>query len=883
MIKSLKIYGWLFLFLLSGVNAYSTHLKAGEIIARRLSGSQFEIKLYLYTDSSSVIGLNVDEPTAILNFSDGTSDTVSRDAPGRIYIGNATFKNVYTFIRAFNNSTYTISYKQENRNANIRNINNGASDNTPFYIETIIKVSPFIGQDNLPILLVPPIDFGSVGQIYIHNPGAFDPEGDSLSYELTTPKQGVGTNVSNYVLPNMAPPGGTFSLNPITGDLIWDAPLVAGLYNVAFIIKEWRNGQVIGSIVRDMQIRIEDNPNRRPILQIPRDTCIEAGTILNIQIIATDPDGHNIIITPTSGIIPPATFNPTGPQPNPASATFRWETNCSNVRDEPYQVIFKAEDIPTFGRKLFDMRSWNIRVIAPAPKNLQVTTIDKGFQLNWDLYECSNANKIQIYRKVCDSSDAAIGPCDDGISGQPGFTKIGEVPVGVTTFKDTVNINPGSFYFYKIFATFPLPKGGQSYTSSGVVGKLSGQPIPTNVSVIKTDSLNGKIMVKWTQPINLNATAFPGPYEYRLYRASGLSGTSYSLIKTLTNIADTMIVDSLINTMDDSFHYRLDFYYTGVSGLTLKSTSIQSSSVFLTSAPGGNKVTLQWTYNTPWDNKNQYHRIYKKNNADVFVLIDSVFVTGGSGTFVDTGLTNGDTVCYYVQTQGEYCSLPILLMNNSQIVCEVPRDTLPPCPPILFGPVDCIEDGVVQLTVNWIPDLSPGCNTDIKGYNLYYAEHEDDELQLIAASVSDTFFVDVDVFSLAGCYAVTAMNYYGAESAKSNKVCVDLCVYYDLPNLITPNRDKQNDIFVPFPVPKNVQQVKFSVFNRWGKRIYYSEDDIHLNWPGVDAEGNNLPSGVYFFHAEVTFKRRLRKADNVKHIKGWVHIVRKEDGEIEED
>jgi gliding motility-associated-like protein len=888
--KYFKIVFFLLTLILSGTIAYSTHLKAGEILVRRTSVTQFEIQLIIYTDSSSVIGFGVDEPDAEIKISDGTTLYALRDSPGRIYIGNATFKNVYTFPpRQFNSSTYTISYQQDNRNGGVKNMDN--SGNTPFYLETILRVSPFIGVNNLPILLIPPIDLAAVGQKYTYNSGAYDIEGDSLSYEFTTPKQNTGTNVVGYQHPNIKPaPAGTFTLDPVTGDLVWDAPVVPGYYNFAFIIKEWRNGQVIGSIVRDMQIEVKNSINKPPVLKLPNDTCVVAGTSFsNLAIVATDPDiNDKIILTSKSGLylLPssPAGFVVPAPPSNPTTGYFSWSTNCSHVRDEPYQVVFIAQDITPTNQPLFDIQSWRIKVLAPEPTGLEVQAVNKGFQLDWDPYACNNG-KMEVYRKVCDSIDNVLSHCENGDPKALGYTKIGEVPIGTTTYKDTVNLNPGSYYYYRISANFAAPKGGRSNASAGACGSVFGAPVPTHATVVKTDSLNGKIKVSWSQPLELDMTTFPGPYQYRLFRATGLTGTNYTLIKTLSNLADTLVIDSLINTRDLAYNYKMEFYYTSVNGLTLKNTSINAASVFLNSTPGGNQVSLSWSFDVPWNNRNQYHRIYRKlQGSNVFELHDSVFVTGNYASYLDQGLVNGDTVCYYIQTQGRYCSdkLPFPLLNNSQVVCEVPRDTQPPCPPILLGPASCLEDGIGQLTINWIPDLSLGCNQDIKGYNVYYAEHEDEELKLLASTVPDTFFVDNDLLSLAGCYTVTALNFYGSESAMSNKICVDLCVYYELPNLISPNRDSLNDVFKPYPVPKNVKQVKFTVFNRWGKRIYYSEDDIQLNWKGEASDGSVVASGIYFFHAEVIYRRRLNRKDEVKNIKGWVQIIRREEEDVHE-
>lgn len=873
-----------FLIFLQGLNTFATHIKAGEIVATRISNSTYRIQLFLYTDSTSLIANGVDEPDALFTISDGTTKTVTRDAPGTIFIGNNTVKNVYTFTHTFNSGNHTVSYQMENRNAGILNMND--SGNTPFYVQTTIRVSPFL-SNNLPALTLPPLDIGAVGQVYTYNPGAYDREGDSLSYSLIVPKQDVGVNVSGYQNPNIKPvSAGSFTLDPISGDIKWDAPVTPGLYNFAILITEYRNGQIISTVVRDMQIEIIPSLNKKPIVNIPNDTCVVAGTALtNIAIVGTDPNlGDKITLTSTSGIytLPssPGSFTQNLPKGNPASGMFNWVTNCSHIRSQPYLVTFIAEDIPVNPPKLFDQKSWYIKVLGPKPTGLVVNSIHKGFELNWDAYSCTNAGKMEIFRKGCDSSDFVPGPCEEGVPAHTGYVKVGEVPIGTTIYKDTVSIIPGAFYCYMISAAFPAPGGGKSYASEEVCGLIDGQPVPTNVSVIKTDSVNGKIMVRWTKPKNLNTAEFPGPYEYKLFRATGMTGTDFAFIKSFV-LSDTVFIDSLINTRDTSYNYEVQFYY---NGLTLKNTSAPFSSVFLRSTPGGNKVNLSWTSEVPWNNLDQYHRIYKKNTLGVFELMDSVLVTGFVGSYVDTGLVNGDTSCYYIDTKGRYCSdeLPRPLINNSQIVCEVPRDILPPCPPLLLSLQDCIEDGVIQLKINWIPDLSDGCNKDISGYNVYYAEREDEELKLFASNVADTFFVDIDNFSLAGCYAVTALNYYGTESVKSNKVCVDLCVYYELPNLISPNRDNLNDVFKPYPIPKNVKQVKFTVFNRWGKRVYYSDDDVELNWPGDDMDGKFLASGIYYFHAEVIYKRRLRKENDTKNIKGWVHIIRKEEGEVQD-
>jgi len=294
--------------------------------------------------------------------------------------------------------------------------------------------------------------------------------------------------------------------------------------------------------------------------------------------------------------------------------------------------------------------------------------------------------------------------------------------------------------------------------------------------------------------------------------------------------------------------------------------------VQLTAKPGSGKVFLSWTSTVPCNHI--YFRIYKYVNR-VPVLIDSIAALGKTGSYIALGVPNKDTACFFIESVGRYCDLSLpLLLNRSEKVCEVPRDSTPPCPPTLFiKPIYCDSIKVFENDLHWINNSSANCNHDIMGYNLYYAQYEGDDLTFIKFIPSDTFYVDIDSLSLSGCYEVTAINYYGVESARSNSVCMDNCSFYKLPNLISPNGDLLNDFFRPFPVPRNVEQVNFFVYNRWGTLVHHSTNDINLNWRGVSGDGHQLSDGIYYFLAEVKFYRRLRREDENLKLKGWVEII----------
>lgn len=137
-----------------------------------------------------------------MNWGDGTSSILPRvektNLPNNItknvYIGNHTFSAP---------SNYTISLLDPNRNYGVINIPN--SVNIPMYVETTLTINPFLGPDNSPVLLNPPLDNGCVGAPFIYNPGAFDPDGDSLSFKLV-PCKGDGDKIfPGFLIPKHLP------------------------------------------------------------------------------------------------------------------------------------------------------------------------------------------------------------------------------------------------------------------------------------------------------------------------------------------------------------------------------------------------------------------------------------------------------------------------------------------------------------------------------------------------------------------------------------------------------------------------------------------------------------------------------------------------------
>ncbi|MFC3415683.1 T9SS type B sorting domain-containing protein [Algoriphagus hitonicola] len=918
--------GLFIIFLFLGLSSsWATHIRAGEIIAERISVQTltYRITVVGYTDTRS----NVVFGPGTINFGDGREEQLNTESSFSLVesLGNQIEKNTFVIEHTFQGpGTYTIRFQEFNRNDLTLNMDN--SVDTPFYVETQITIDPFIGVNNSPILTIPPVDNGAVNVRYIHNPGAYDPDGDSLAYEMDIPKQFFQRPVNNYRSPANAEfsfnqEDGTspafLELDPIFGDLIWDAPGTAGQFNVAFRIKEYRklDGEwvQIGYVVRDMQIIIENSNNRRPELILPPDLCVEAGTLIEEIIQGQDPDGDPIKIEvfgePLEITTSPANYNPESEfQPTPGIVNFDWQTVCNHVRAREYDVRVRITDQPRSGPALVDIKTWRIKVIGPPPVWNDLEQMPgRAVELNWDPYACaSSADEMQIWRRI-NSDPYEPDSCETGI--RPGYELIGTTDMETFSFEDLnggEGLAPGNTYCYRLVAAFPEPRLGESIVSEEICITIDVDvPIITNVSVEETDENEGEIFVKWTPPYDIDRTQFPGPFTYELVRSTGYTGDDDRISLIVTS--DTLFTDTGLNTENLVYNYEVVLLDQG----TKIDTSSSASSVWLEPTIINEAIELNWEFNVPWNNAvgDFRHEVYRNRtdpegeDEDTFELIAEVDVTADGFRFLDDGSFNSQPLekeieyCYYVITKGSYNveGLVYPLENKSQIVCAKPDDNRLPCPPVLtFEGPECSEY-VAELPCNsnnffhdlsWEPDFSGECDDELAGYRLYFTDDGEEgqfefieELSALELSTRVT-----ELTTYRGCYYITAVDRSGNESEPSNIVCVENCPNYELPNTFTPNGDGLNDTFIAFDnpfsqCPRFVTGVEINIVNRWGAEVFTynslesNENDIFIRWDGRDKNGSELPAGTYFYSGTVFFDV-LDPSEQSQNLKGTVQIIR---------
>ena len=834
----------------------ATHNRAGEITYKQLTDLTFEVTVTTFTYTLS----QADRPSLDVEWGDNSITTVDRISA--TYLPNDYKKNVYVAQHTYPGpGVYRIVVQDPNRNLGVQNIPN--SVNVVFSISTILIVNTAIGKNSTPILLNPPYDKAALGQVFIHNPAAFDPDGDSLAYKLTVCTKEDGKPIQNYTLP---PASRTFYVDSISGDLVWDAPTAIGIYNVAMEIQEFRSGIRIGIVVRDMQIEVYETDNKPPVTSPLPDLCVEAGETVSLDITATDADLDSVRLIATSGIFTttdcPATFTTLSSVAGSTRARLTWVPCHSVVRHQPYDIIIKAED-SNRELQLVDIDNMTIKVLGPSPVLLSAAPVGKFVQLSWAGYNTDQTAGFSIYRRE-GASTLSADTCYDGIPPSSGFVKVGYVEgSGSVSFLDTdERLEAGTEYAYRIVAVYP--NGTESKPSNETVTALiTGIPLITNVSVRNTHPVNGSLTLAWQKPRMLDTIPANGPYEYLIYRAEGVAGTSWQLIHTLptADLNDTVYVDTLINTLARGWVYRVELYNNAPGNRFLIGDPGIASSLFLTALPGDRKMRFQLTRNVPWINTSyDFYRF----DGSAWQLVGST----NQLNFTDLNLVNGTEYCYYVVSQGGYQGdgTPKNLVNDSQRTCAVPVDNEPPCTPKLTVSSQCDS---LYNTVRWSID-DPLCLEDIAGYNLYYKQTTGEDLSLLIT------FNDRDVLRyfhslpdyVAGCYAISSFDFIGNESPLSEMICVDSCNFYEIPNVFTPNGDDVND-FLLAKTSVLVEKVEFRLFNRAGVLIF-STTEPRLNWDGT-YKGKIVSSGVYYYDCEV-FENRVSGLEQF-HLSGFIHVI----------
>jgi gliding motility-associated-like protein len=116
------------------------------------------------------------------------------------------------------------------------------------------------------------------------------------------------------------------------------------------------------------------------------------------------------------------------------------------------------------------------------------------------------------------------------------------------------------------------------------------------------------------------------------------------------------------------------------------------------------------------------------------------------------------------------------------------------------------------------------------------------------------------------CYRIAAYegpgNMYGyADTSYSNEFCLIQEPHLFVPNAFTP--EGANPVFKPEFIYTDAKNYKFSVFNRWGEKVFETENPT-IGWNGT-VDGDKAPQGTYVYSVRMfgTNGQELNKSGRV--------------------
>ena len=366
-------------------NASATHINGADISYKWISGNTFELSLTLYRDCSGIAaplsvsancksvscGYNLN---ATLNRISGTGqeitftcDSAASTCAGGTNPGIQKYQYSGNITLPVQCIDWIFGYNICCRNCAITTLSyspNNCTGVPSTYVEATLNNLSFPNNSS-PVFTNVPVSFFCIGQTFHYNHGAYDANGDSLVYSLIDPKSSSINSVvfnSGFSATNPISSSPPMSLSQ-NGDLIIN-PTSLEVGVMALLVKEYRNGILIGSVMRDMELWTRSCSNTLPGLSgingssnFNIDAC--PGRPINFYVNSFDPNAGQILTLLFNNTIPGSVFT-TNTASRPTGA-FSWTPSASDVRALPYTITLTIKDnnCPTNG---FQTYSYNITV-----------------------------------------------------------------------------------------------------------------------------------------------------------------------------------------------------------------------------------------------------------------------------------------------------------------------------------------------------------------------------------------------------------------------------------------------------------------------------------------------------------------------------------------
>ncbi|MBK8847403.1 MAG: gliding motility-associated C-terminal domain-containing protein [Bacteroidetes bacterium] len=579
--------------LFSDSNAF--HIVGGDFTAKYLGGTyNYQVTLKLFRDCSNAQGADFDD-TIIVAVYRKNNNFLEKDftmalvnvvpiqlAGPSCGTPQGVCMEVGTYITNINLPAqaggYYLIWERCCRNTAVINLSNPQNSGMAFYLEI---PNPSI-INSTPVFKNPPIPYMCINQEFTYDFSAADVDGDSLYYKLVTPLDGGHTSPQNPnpfstigsqglgLTPDPAPyqPVGWaqgYSVNQVmdanpqlkidgfTG-LISVTPTALGLYAMAIVCEEWRNGVRIGISRRELEtFVITCNQNADPIAQ----PTIPPGANNVYTVKATDSlcftinfsDIKDSITISFNGdcfaggtaVAPFATSNADSGF-LVVDIDFCWKTTCDHIANSPYKVEYKIKDngCPLPKTKRF---SFTINVVEPPsllPANLLCMDVN-------------NPNQLQVFYGI-------VNPQDSGFfkyfllyksAGGGPYNLIDTIfDVYKDNFIDLAATNHANInYCYYMLGVNKC----DNIVYSDTLCSDDAKNINVNYISRATVNTDNSILLKW----DFDQNAYFSTYKIEKGEHNEQMGIQYQPWKTLNQYAADSIVDTEVATATSSYCYRM--------------------------------------------------------------------------------------------------------------------------------------------------------------------------------------------------------------------------------------------------------------------------------------------------------------------------------------
>ncbi len=715
--------------------------------------------------------------------------------------------------------------------------------------------------DNSPVFTTIPLAYSCTGELFLYNHGAFDPDGDSMTFELVNPLNDYNDPIP-YSSPLLNPnyplftTTGSFGFNASTGQMDC-IPSSNQIAVISVKVKCYRNGVFIASSIRDLQVVIQGCSNDIPTIpegieNVVGGVLIDSnvvqvcpGALLEFDLVAVDINAGNdlFISSNLNTSIPGASYSVSGN--NPATMHFVWQTLPTDVGTYVFTVTVKDDACPISGQAIYSYTVIVYPLVVNAGPDLLVCETNPTVTLNVTgvpPYLWNNAGWL---------NDPTLQNPQANLPGLGTYQFIVTAGVGTSCeFKDTVLVTVHED-FTSVVTAVPTVLCGEGTVQlqaslSGGLGNYSyaWSSIPAGVTGSGASLTHNPTTT--TQYILKSTSGGCIHYDTVTVVVVPLPGATFLL--------PDAVCTGTVTTLS----------YTGGAGAAAQYDWDFGGAVVL-SGSGQGPYQLQW--NTP-------------GSYTVSLVVTDNY--GCVNSFQKAITVYQSPTAAFSAPQGGCAPFTVTFVNNSQYGDNYLWDFGDGTTSTAFSPTHTYDEGIytVSLTVttvdgctatlvltNYIEVIAPAiaCATvdeDLnKKYDVSQATFHFHDCSQNATSIVWNFGDGTTSTQSDPVHTYTHPDTFYVVLTASNKYCSDTAmigpiyvVYWNVvhfPSAFSPNNDGRNDFFHEVG-GLGIVSLKYEVYNRWGELVFSSDN---LNDPGWDGtyKGQLCEVGVYVWKATATF------------------------------